>query len=180
MLKKFLLLMLIPLSSFITNAQKPENGDLIPDFGKTIPIESPDFKTDTLHDMKVVFDVGRSFEASEVNKLIETVARYLNMHEKAGVHPENMKVAIVVHGAAPNDLLLNEYYIQRFKDQTSNPNLPLLDALAKNDVQIIVCGQSATAKGINKEMVHKDVQFALSAMTALVQLQNDNYRLIAF
>ncbi|GAA4319307.1 hypothetical protein GCM10023164_17390 [Christiangramia aestuarii] len=164
----------------MTFSQELKQGDLIPDYGKTYPISSPGFKTDTLSKMKVVFDVNRSFAEEEPNKLIETAARYLNMHEHAGVPPENMEVALVIHGKAVNDVLQDRYYRDEFPGQEANPNLPLLDALAENGVKIIVCGQSATHYGVTREKMDENASMALSAMTALVQLQNDNYRIINF
>ena len=161
-------------------AQALQTGNLIPEYEKTYPVNSPGFETDTISLLKVVFDVNRSFAADEPNKLIETAARFLNMHEKAGVAPENMKLALVVHGKAVKDVLQDEFYNTEFPEVTYNPNLGLLEALAENGVKIIVCGQSAAHYQVTKEKADKNARFALSAMTALVQLQNDNYRIINF
>lgn len=173
----FLFFLIFGLSTY---SQDLIEGEVIPEYGKTYPVNSPGYKTDTVSKMKVVFDVNRSFAANEPNKLIETAARYLNMHENAGVSPENMEIALVVHGKAVQDVLENESYNKRFPDETLNPNLPLIKALVNTGVQVIVCGQSATHYGVNQENSDDHVRFALSAMTALVQLQNENYRLIKF
>ena len=178
-MKKLLFLLAIFFAS-ITYAQEPVSGDVIPNYGKTYPIESPGFKTDTLSKLKVVFDVNRSFDASQPNKLIETAARYLNMHERAGVPLENMEIALVIHGKAVQDMLKDEFYTEKFPSEAGNPNLPLLEALADNGVQIIICGQSATHYDVKPENSDPHTKFALSAMTALVQLQNENYKLINF
>ena len=168
------------LVSSLAFSQELKTGDLIPEYGKTYPVDSPSYETDTVSEMKVVFDVNRSFAEDEANKLIETAARYLNMHEQAGVDPENMKVALVIHGKAVKDVLQDEYYHNEFPEVESNPNLPLLEALAENGVQIIVCGQSATHYGVTTEKMDKNAEMALSAMTALVQLQGNNYQTINF
>lgn len=158
---------------------KVEKGIIIPEFGTTYDVENPDFETITAQDYKVVFDVGRQFDdPKKVNPLFNTAARYLNMHAKAGVPKENIKVALVVHGGAANDLLRNSKYNELY--QTDNPNLPLLTALNKAGVEIILCGQTAAHRKIVKNDVHENVQFALSAMTALVTLQNLEYQLINF
>ena len=156
-----------------------EKGEIIKDFGSTFEVENPDFETVTAQDFKVVFDVGRQFDnPKKVNPLFNTAARYLNMHAKAGVPKENMKVALVVHGSAAIDLLKNSEYRKRY--QIDNPNLPLLTALKKAGVDVILCGQTAAHRKIDKGDIHQDVQIALSAMTALVTLQNLEYRLINF
>jgi len=178
-MKKALFFLFI-LFSTTSNSQELEPGNVITDFGKTFKVESPEFKTDTTSVLKVVFDVDRSFKASEPNALIETAARFLNMHEKAGVAPQNMKVALVLHGKAVNDVLKDEFYTEINPDESHNPNLLLIEALTDKGVQIILCGQSATYHNASKEKASENVKFALSAMTALVQLQNDGYQLIKF
>ena len=177
MKKIFFLLLLI---STICNSQEPKPGNVIPDYGKTFSIESPEFETDTSSVLKVVFDVDRSFDATKPNALIETAARFLNMHEKAGVNPNNMKVALVLHGKSVNDVLLDEAYISKNPEASKNPNLPLIAALAEQGVEIILCGQSATHYQVSRENASEHVKFALSAMTSLVQLQNNGYQLIKF
>ncbi|MEG9326435.1 Intracellular sulfur oxidation protein, DsrE/DsrF family [Salinimicrobium catena] len=163
-----------------TTVYSQEPGNVISEYGKTFHVPSPDFKTDTTSVFKVVFDVNRSFDPSKPNNLMETAARFLNMHEKEGVDPENMKLALVIHGKAVQDVLKDKFYDKKFSEVKENPNLPLIDALAKNGVEIILCGQSAAHYEVTPEKVHDQVKFALSAMTALVQLQNNDYQLIKF
>ncbi|WP_300438702.1 DsrE family protein [Christiangramia sp.] len=178
-MKKILFILLVLLSS-ASFSQQLEAGNLIPEYGKTFKIASPGFKTDTSAVFKVVFDVDRRFQASEPNALIETAARFLNMHEKAGVDPKNMQVALVIHGKAVWDVLKNEYYQEKNHEVRQNPNLDLIEALSEEGVEIIICGQSATHYNVTREKASENVKFALSAMTALVQLQNNGYQLIKF
>ncbi|MEW7292903.1 DsrE family protein [Aquimarina sp. 2304DJ70-9] len=156
-----------------------EEGKVISGYGKTYKVVNPEYKTDTKHDLKVVFDIGRTFaDSSKVNPLINTAARFLNMHEKAGVSVEKLKVAMVLHGGASYDILNDAKY--KAKYGIINPNTKLIAALSEKGVQIILCGQTAAYRKITKEDVLPEIKFALSAMTALVQLQNENYRLINF
>ena len=178
-MNKITLVLSLLLSSLVFS-QKLQPGNVIPEYGKTYVVASPGYITDTTSTLKVVFDVNRSFSANEPNKLIETAARFLNMHENAGVDPGNMEVALVIHGNAVRDVLKDEYYQTEFPGESTNPNLPLLKSLYENGVKIIVCGQSANHYGVSPKRSNKHAQFALSAMTALVQLQNDNYRIINF
>lgn len=171
---------LFSLSSFsIFSQQKPKSGRIITEYGKTFQLVNLDFKTDTTALLKVVFDIGKSFDdRTKINPLINTAARYLNMHAAAGVPSKNLKVALVIHGAAANDILSDKKYNAIYG--INNPNTPLLSALNDKGVHIILCGQTAAYRNILKIDVLPHIQFALSAMTALVQLQNDNYRLINF
>jgi predicted peroxiredoxin len=61
-----------------------------------------------------------------------------------------------------------------------NPNEELLKQLIAAGADIIFCGQSSASRGFPKEDLVDGVQISLSAMTALIQLQDDNYRLIKF
>lgn len=158
---------------------KPVKGEIIPEFGSTYKIENPDFTTNISENYKVVFDISKAPEdPSEVNKYVEGVARFLNMHSEAGKSAETMKVAVVLHGEAAQGLLKNEYYREKY--QVNNPNQALFEALHKNGVQLILCGQTAMHRNITEDRRIPETKVALSAMTALIQLQNDNYRLIPF
>lgn len=178
MLKHLYLLAIFACS--LCYAQDYGPGNVIPEYGQTFEIESPDFETNTSEKLKAVIDVNRQFDKSSPNKLIETAARYLNMHEKAGVPEENMKLALVIHGSAVFDVLKDEYYSEKYPSEDTNPNLPLIEELVKNGVRVILCGQSASHHGVTRQKADGSVELALSAMTALVQLQNDNYQLIKF
>ncbi|MEL6483480.1 MAG: DsrE family protein, partial [Bacteroidota bacterium] len=129
--------------------------------------------------LKAVFDVVYSPEGQGLfNKSIETAARFLNMHAQNGFAPEKLHVALVVHGGATQDLLNNTYFEENFS--TSNENIDLLKALMNTGTEIIVCGQSLAARGYRAEQLVPGVKVALSAMTALIQLQETDYQLIKF
>ncbi|GAA0872155.1 hypothetical protein GCM10009117_13020 [Gangjinia marincola] len=176
-MKKFFSLLLLLTLTSIGFSQRPEEP--ISDFGNTFQVDQPEFKTAINQKFNVVFDVGRSVtDHTSINPLIETAARFLNMHILAGVPKENINIALVIHGEAANDLLTNTAY--RGKFNVANPNAPLITALATHDIQVILCGQTAGYRELTKEMLLPEVDLALSAMTALVQLQNQDYRLIRF
>lgn len=180
MIKQYILLIALVATSF-NYAQEAHAGEAIKDYGKVYTVNNPDFKTDTTAQFKAVFDVARSFEdPAKPNALIETVARYINMHREAGVPAENIKVAMVIHGSAFSDILKNEFYQEKFPEITINPNARLISELSNQGVQVILCGQTAAHRKISKAEALPEVQISLSAMTALVQLQNDKYQLISF
>lgn len=180
MVKQFLILVALITTSF-NYAQEAHSGEVIKDYGKVYTITNPDFKTDSTAQFKAVFDVARSFDdPAKPNALIETVARFINMHREAGVPAENIKVALVIHGSAYNDILKNEIYQKKFPEITTNPNAELISQLSDQGVQVILCGQTAAHRKITKAQTLPEVKIALSAMTALVQLQNEGYQLINF
>lgn len=162
-----------------SHSQSKESGPVIKGYGEVWTIENPDFSTDITKEYKVVFDIMNSAdEPDELNKSIETAARFLNMHAQSGVPVSNLKVALVVHNMASKDLLLNSAYNSRFK--TNNPNQELIEKLLEADVEIVFCGQSSLSRNIPMTETIKGVKLSLSAMTALIQLQDDGYQLIKF
>lgn len=162
-----------------TALAQPKSGPIIEKYGAVYHIVAPDFPADPLREYRVVFDIAESPGGpGEVNALINTVARFLNMHAQAGVPRERMKAAFVLHGGAAKDALNEEAYQRRF--QTENPNRELLEALQEAGVGIYLCGQSAAARGFAREELAPPVKVALSAMTVLVTLQAEGYQLIRF
>ena len=100
------------------------------------------------------------------------------MHAKTGLKSEQLHVAMTIHGGAWQDILTNEAYKEKFG--VNNPNFELINQLTEAGVDIIICGQTAGARGLNKTNVNTNVKFALSAMTALLQYQNNGYRFMKF
>ena len=161
------------------HSQDVESGPVIPGFGPFWEVPEATFPTDTTTTFRVVFDVMNSPEDhSRVNPWMETAARFLNMHANAGVPPRNMHVALVVHNKASKDLLDDANYQERFG--VTNPNSALLQSLLQAGARVIFCGQSSHARNVPIGQTVEGVQLSLSAMTALIQLQDSGYRLIKF
>ena len=57
---------------------------------------------------------------------------------------------------------------------------PLLEELSRAGVRVVLCGQTAASRGLPRDGLARPVEVALSAMTALVLLQDEGYRLIPF
>ncbi len=173
-LSSILLLACTPLCS-----QTKESGPIITGYGEVWSIENPDFKTYPSKEYKAVFDIMNSPETpDQLNKSIETAARFLNMHAQSGVPLSNLKVALVVHNMATKDLLKNSEYRSRY--DTDNPNEELIKKLLDAGVTVVLCGQSSISRNVPVSDTIDGVELALSAMTALIQLQDDGYQLIKF
>ena len=174
-----LFLFLLFTGSHAIFAQETSRGPIIKDYGNVFKVANQDLRIDTKQSYKVVFDVGRTFkDNNKTNPLIETAARFLNMHAQNGLSINNMDVALVIHGDAAFDILNNAHYKKKYG--SNNPNTPLIAALKEAGVHIVICGQTAASYKITREKTLPQVQFALSAMTALIHYQNNEYRLINF
>lgn len=172
--------LLIALSvSLNLSSQEKSKGPIVKEYGAVWAIEQPEFQVDTTKTYKAVFDIMNSPEGHDkVNASIETAARFLNMHAQSGVPAEHLKAALVVHNQASKDIISDTAYLKRYG--TVNPNTKLIKALQDAGVAIIFCGQSSNARGFPKEDLIEGVQLSLSAMTALIHLQDQEYRLIKF
>ncbi len=140
-------------------------------------VPDADFKPPTDHVFKVMFSVtGTAKSMSELNRNIDTVARYLNMQAQNGVPLKNMKLALILHGPAGKDALNNAAYQTRY--HTDNPNLGLLEALHQAGVAIYICGQTAAARGFAKKELAPQVKLGLSALTVMSTLAGEGYVLM--
>ena len=176
----FLALLSVFLLGFTTlRAQTKKSGPVITGYGEVWHIDNPGFITNTTKEYKVVFEIMNTSESpDQLNKSIETAARFLNMHAQHGVPPANLKVALVVHNEASKDLLINSAYKSRYN--TDNPNKELIQKLLDANVEVVFCGQSSISRNIPISETIDGVELALSAMPALIHLQDDGFQLIKF
>ena len=115
------------------------------------------------------FDVATRADDGDLNRSLVSVARFINMHARAGVDVDQIQAAIVVHGGAVHDVA-----------KGAGVNGDLVSALVAQNVRIIVCGQSATYYGVSKDDLLPGVEMALSAMTMHALLQQDGYTVNPF
>ena len=156
-----------------------QTGPVISDFGAVYEVKTPDFPTDPDHAYRVIFDITRGeTDPATLNQSLNTIARFLNMHAQAGVPLENLHAVAVIHSTATHSILSDQAYRKRYN--TDNPNLPLFTALKKAGVQLFVCGQSLHARDVAREEVSDYISVALSAMTVLIQKQNEGFGLIGW
>ncbi len=152
-------------------------GLLIPDFGLIATVDgAKPVPAGTL--FKVSYDLTTRAGAGQLNRQLVTAARFLNMHVEAGVKPENMHLALVLHGGAVLDVTKDAVYTAQQEEK--NANAPLVAALLEHNVQIIVCGQSAASQELTKDDFLPGVRLAISAMTAHALLQQDGYTMNPF
>lgn len=160
-------------------ARAQQAGPVIPAYGKVYRVNKPDIPSGTDTPLQAVFDVyDNPGRPGDLNPHLETAARFLNLHVQSGYSTANLRVALVVHGDAAEDLLKPDIY--REKHGTISQNALLVRELIRAGVQIAICGQSATARDISREQTIPGVKWALSAMSALVYYQNEGYQFIKF
>ena len=148
-------------SSF-TTGPAIENFGPVADVDVTLPIpEDAVFRHS--------FDVSTQAEDGEPNQTLLSAARFINMHARAGVDTDKIKLAVIVHGKAVHDV----------SAETSS-SADLVAELIDHDVRVIVCGQSAAYYDVATEDLLPGLEMALSAMTAHALLQQQGYTLNPF
>jgi intracellular sulfur oxidation DsrE/DsrF family protein len=148
-------------------------------FGETYPVEALDIAPPTDRPYRLLFDVSTSPDAPDaLSTQLNTVARFLNMHARAGVPPEQMELAVVLHGTAGKYALGRAAYRARY--DTEHPNGALIEALHEAGVDIYLCGQTAMHRGVPPRDVAPAVDVALSAMTVIASLGAEGYTMVAW
>ena len=164
-------------SGMIAHAQTlPEaftSGPVIEEFGPSAEVQDAVPLAKDIQ-LKVAFDIADTEERGGVNRQFETVARFLNMHARAGVVRDAIKPAIVVHGGAA------QYLVQPGPTEDATDTTRLVVALLDAGVPIYLCGQTAAARGLTKDDLIPGIELSLSAMTAHAQLARDGYSLNPF
>ena len=154
-------------------------GPVFKTMGSVYDVNNADFIPDSTQVLKTIFDIERlQDDPSEVNPLISSVHRFVNMHVRKGIPLRNIDLAFVLHGVSSKDALSNEAYMKRHG--VNNPNREYIKALAEIGVHMFVCGQSASYAGYEKSDLMPEVKMALSAMTVLTIYQMDGYAMIRF
>jgi intracellular sulfur oxidation DsrE/DsrF family protein/uncharacterized protein YdcH (DUF465 family) len=123
---------------------------------------------------KLLIDVTRGSEPDKLNAALEKVAKYLNIYAGGGAKPAHADIALVFHGDATLLVLNPEAYAKQYGTD-GNPNLELLRQLHEANVDMYVCGQTLISKNASPNDVAVFVETAVSALTAVVNLQADGY-----
>lgn len=152
-------------------------GTYITQFGPIASVDS-DQPIPKKAKLKVRFDVTDGATAGEVNRSMVSAARFLNMSIENGVAPENIRLAIVIHGSATKDMTNDARYAR--DKNAPNANAPLVAALLDKGVDIYVCGQSAAANEVARADLLPGVKMSLSAMHAHALLDAEGYSLNPF
>lgn len=175
--RPFLLLLL-----FITTqaaSAEPETGPVIANYGPVFAAPDGSFNLDPNQPYKVLMDIGKGpDDPAELNRSIESAARFLNLHARNGIKPEHMQLAVILHGSGARAALNERAHLEHFK--VPNGSEGLVEALGRAGVDIYICGQTAAYYGYAADDLLPEVTMAASAMTVHVRLQQEGYRAILF
>lgn len=177
---------LLPLIFFLMVTSMVFGQDIRHEAGPVIQSEGavfygylPQHPVDTSMHYYVVFDIHAGDQnPDQINLLLNSMARFINLHTRYGVPVDHLHLAGVFHGSAGKDALDDAAYQERFG--MPNPNAKLLDELQRVGVELFLCGQTAYGRGLDPATLNPAVKLALSAMTILTEYQQKGYALIRF
>jgi intracellular sulfur oxidation DsrE/DsrF family protein len=168
---------LVTVASSLATADQPQFiYPLIEGYGGIVAIS--DAKEPPQAGAKVVFDITAESKPGEVNRGLESVARYLNLNAQAGNRASDVTIALVLHGGATKCALADGAY-RRLTAAERNPNLPLVRELKKHGVEVLVCGQSLARNKYPPGDVAPEVEITVSAMTVNVNKQLAGFAYLA-
>lgn len=139
---------------------------------------TPDAAEPPRRGAKIVFDIVADSKPDELNKGLESVARYLNLNSEAGHKPADVKLALVLHGGATKAALVDAAYAKH-TSAAKNPNLELIRELKACGIEVFVCGQSLARNKFASADVGGDLTVAVSAMTVNANKQLDGYAYVS-
>lgn len=174
---RIVLVVLLLLSSYQVSAEEAQMGPVLADYGPTFEVRDRDRPLSDNFHYRVVFDAAEFHGAlDELNPELVSVARFLNMHVRAGVPLENLDAVVVLHGEALKNALAPAAYRVRFGAE--NANYRLLMSLSDAGVEFVACGQSLGFRALAADDLADPVRVGLSAMTVLSELQAEGYALL--
>jgi len=171
-------ILLILISTNCAFSQKAE-FPIVKGFGGIYEIPEATESPDPNAHYKIIIDlVSAADDPKQINRMVDNIARMVNLHGIAGVPKENIKVKVAVHGGAIFSILNDADYEKRYG--VKNPNLPVFEALKASGVEFYVCGQSLIARNMKTTDVWEGTEIALSMLTTLTTYVPLGYMLMRF
>lgn len=137
------------------------------------------YNPDPKHTYKIVFDITKpAAKPSEAAEGISLAVTELDQLRGNGVPATGTKFALVFHGGAIDSILNNETY--KAKHGIDNPNLPILAALKREGVELLVCGQMLVITKTDPKTLSTDITLGSDALLMLATFQNNGYALLSF
>ncbi|KGI78367.1 DsrE family protein [Oleiagrimonas soli] len=141
---------------------------VIPKFGGVHPNPGADMQPDPNADYKILVDVvtGDPSSGHQLGSL-NRLARLVNLMGYAKVPQDHVHIVAVLDRQVGATALTNAAYRKFFdkKGKGENPNLPILRALKKAGVKLMICSQAMAEMGLKNSDIDPSVTVTLSALT---------------
>ncbi len=155
---------------------------VIAKFGGVHPRADADVRPDPTQNYKIFVDVvSTSHDPSRMYGSLERLARLVNLMAYAGVPADHVHIVALLDRGSGMAALTDKTYVEMMQrhggDDTlkANPNLPVLHALKKAGVKLMVCSQAMAELGLKDSDIDPDVTITLSALTDPVVYGHKGY-----
>lgn len=147
---------------------------VIPRFGGVHPRPDADVIPDPKQDYKVFVDVVTiSHDPTKMNHALGRLARLVNLMGYAKVPADHVHIVALLDRRSGIDALTDAAYARFMQSDKSrqagkvmkNPNLPVLHALKKAGVKLMICSQAMAGLGVKDSEVDPSVTITLSGLT---------------
>ena len=170
------------LAAQTTNSDQSNAGWVTPvikGYGEAIPLPNAAVQPDKNRTYKMVFLITKAADnPKEVSLGVDHLARIYNVFQTLGVEPKNLKVVAVFTGSATYDVMNNDVYRAKYKQD--NPNLKALQELKQAGAELYVCGQAMHFMKLDEKQLSPDVTLATSALVVMTVYQNQGYGFLQF
>ena len=147
---------------------------VIPNIGGVHPRPDLPVRPDPKVDYKIFADiVSKDRDPSGQFQGLERLARLVNLMDYGKVPSNHVHIVALLDGQSGYAAAKNVFYEKQFK--ADNPNLPIVHALRKAGVKILICSQTLAENGIPDKIVDPVVTITLSALTDVVVYGQKGY-----
>ena len=161
----FVVLLVLAQAAHAQDWQTP----LVEDYGWVVAVPDAALAPSPARAHRIAFDLATADTLDGVNRGLWYLARLRNLLALAGVPPDSVAIAGVIHGGATP---------LASAKTVSSADAALMRTLAAHGVSFYVCGQSAASAGIAVPTdLHDFVAPALSAMTSFAVLGERGYEM---
>jgi intracellular sulfur oxidation DsrE/DsrF family protein len=147
---------------------------VIPNIGGVHPRPNLPVRPDPKENYKIFVDiVSKERDPSGQFQGLKRLARLVNLMGYGKVPSNHVHIVALLDGQSGYAAAKNAFYEKQFK--ADNPNLPIVHALRKAGVKLMICSQALAENGIPDKIVDPDVTITLSALTDVVVYGQKGY-----
>lgn len=145
--------------------------------GKAVVMPDAAHQPDAAVRHRAVFNLTVAPDSpAATNPGLEKVARALNLFTASGVPTGQVDFVVLLSAGATDSVLDDSAY--RARHGSANPNLDLIAQLSAAGVQLFACGQALHVRNLDRGSMAAGVGVSLSALTSVIQLQQQGYALV--
>ena len=131
--------------------------------------------------IRIVYDVSRNDIAAGIGKALYYTRGLIEAYKDMGVTPEDLKISVVIRGAAAYWLLKPDAYQMHVSDIFAfNPNEKIVADLIALGVSVEICNITMKSKGWKPENILPDVKIVHDGYTRVIDLQLQGYAHLVF